>query len=474
MSRFLDVIPSKWYYNEIVEASNILLEDGRLLIVGIPYNVFEPGKPYIYQEFKATAGQKEFVLDKAITPTNDNPLFVYVGGVQTVYKEVIPEGNKTKVVLYSGVPANTIVAFASYGVPKVDEFGRPSQTSSESIRYPNVRLQGYANYYYNPFYRGKREYVSAFGRYLKRANITQEEWDADPTRRQEVLRKHIGYNDNVYFIDPDGILHVPYNMNGVTCKVTYLTNEGYVKVNTEEVTPKTDTVLHLNRVFPDANITRAEAFVLIDRLRRTFYSRFSDTKAATHKLDVTIEAYNGQRAVSVPGRYEVGENDLEVYLNGEKQKVGVDYEEYDGYTIVFKNYLNEGDKVRLKSERTKSNRLVDVGTRTKYYRVDRGTYYEINGTVDNEDPRDDSWWAHHILALEKEMLSNGELMVAGMPITESTIHEGLKTVYVDLSKNPIHQGGNKEYWFMPHTFMTRAEAVVILNRFRKLMMERFL
>ena len=187
MSRFLDVIPSKWYYNEIVEASNILLEDGRLLIVGIPYNVFEPGKPYIYQEFKATAGQKEFVLDKAITPTNDNPLFVYVGGVQTVYKEVIPEGNKTKVVLYSGVPANTIVAFASYGVPKVDEFGRPSQTSSESIRYPNVRLQGYANYYYNPFYRGKREYVSAFGRYLKRANITQEEWDADPTRRQEVL-----------------------------------------------------------------------------------------------------------------------------------------------------------------------------------------------------------------------------------------------------------------------------------------------
>lgn len=474
MSRFLDVTSNRWYYNEIVEASNIILEDGKPLIEGIPYNVFESGKPFIYKEFKATAGQKEFVLDKAITPTSDNPLFVYINGVQTVYKELSSEGDKTKVILYSGVPENNIVAFASYGVPKVDEFGRPTQTSGESIRYPNKRLSGYVNYYYNPFHRDKREYVSAFGKYLRRANITQEEWDLDPTKRQEVLRKHIGHNSDVYFIAPDGILHVPYNMNGVTCKVTYLTNEGYIKVNTEEVTPITDTVLHLNRVFPDANITRAEAFVLIDRLRRTFYERFSDTKAATHKLDAVIEAYNGQRAVSVPGRYDVGKSDLEVYLNDEKQRVGIDYDEYDGYTIVFKNYLNEGDRVRLRSERTKSNRLVDVGTRTKYYRVDKGTYHEVNGTVDNEDPKNDSWWAAHILALEQEMLSSGELMVDGMPIKESTVHEGLKTVHVDSTKYPVHQGGDDEFWFMPNTFITRAQAVTILNRFRKLMMERFL
>ena len=77
MSRFLDVTSNKWYYNEMVEASNIMLEDGEPLIKGIPYNTFEEGKPYIYKEFKATAGQKEFVLDKAITPTNNNPLFVY-------------------------------------------------------------------------------------------------------------------------------------------------------------------------------------------------------------------------------------------------------------------------------------------------------------------------------------------------------------------------------------------------------------
>ncbi|GEM_PF-3344452 len=474
MSRFLDVTSNKWYYNEIVEASNIILEDGEPLIVGIPYNVFEPTKPYIYQEFKATAGQKEFTLNKAITPTNDNPLFVYINGVQTVYKEVAAEGGKTKVTLYSGAPANAIVAFASYGVPKLDEFGRPTQTSGESIRYPNKRLKGYANYYYNPFYRDKREYVSVFGKYLKRANITQEEWDADPNRRQEVLRKHISYHDDVYFIAPDGILHVPYNLNGVTCKVTYLTNEGYIKVNTEEVTPVTDTILHYNRVFPDAYITRAEAFVLVDRLRRTFYSRFSDTKASTHILDVEIEAYDWQRAVSIPGRYDVGKNDIEVYLNGKKQKVGVDYEEYDGYTIVFKNYLKEGDIVRIKREKNKSNHLADVGVHTKYYRVDKGTYHNVNGTVGNADPRDDSWWAPHILALEQEMLSSGELMVNGMPVKEITEHEGVKTVKVDSNKNPVHQGEGGEMWFMPNTFMTRAHAVTILNRFRKLMMERFL
>ena len=104
MSRFLDVTSNKWYYNEIVEASNILLEDGKPLIEGIPYNVFEEGKPYIYREFKATAGQKEFTLNKEVTPSNDSPLFVYIDGVQTVYKNVEAGGGSTKVTLYSGVP----------------------------------------------------------------------------------------------------------------------------------------------------------------------------------------------------------------------------------------------------------------------------------------------------------------------------------------------------------------------------------
>lgn len=475
MTRFLDVTLNKWYYNEIMEAANIILEDGKPLIEGIPYNIFEENKPYIYQEFKATAGQTEFILDKAITPTADNPLFVYVDGVQSVYKSTVIENGKTKVILYSGVPEGTLVAFASYGVPKINEFGRPAQTTLDQVKYPRAQLSKSANYFYDPFYRDKREYVSALGRYLRRANISNEEWNANPSKREELLREYIRYNTDVYYISPEGVLYVPYNLNGVTCQVTYLTNEGYIKVNTEEVKPISDTVLYLNRVFPDANITRAEAFVLIDRLRRTFYSRFSDSKAMTYKLDVEIKAYEGQRSVSVPGRYEVGNNDLEVYLNGVKQKVNRDYEEYDGWTIIFKNPLSEGDVVRLKSERTKSPHLEDVGTITENYRVDKGVYITVNGTVGNPDPNNDSWWAPHILSLEKEMLSNGELIVEGIPITQVYEHDGVKVVYVDSVMNPIHSGQSGEhYWFMPNSFMTRAQAVTILNRFRKLMIEKFL
>lgn len=472
MSKFIDVTPDKWYYNEIVEASNIILEDGEPLIRGIPYNVFQDGKPYIYKEFKAVAGQKEFELDEVVIPTADNPLYVYVNGVQTVYKSVTQNNGKTIVTLYSGVPANAIVSIASSGVPKVNEFNRPAQTSLDLVRYPSVRLQGYANYYYNRFYRGGREYVSAFGKYLRRVDIPPEEWNENPDNRQAILRKYIGYNNDVYFIAPDGILHVPYNLNGVTCKVTYLTKEDYIKVNTEEVIPVSQYVLHSNRAFPDANITRAEAFVLIDRLRRTFYRRFSDSPPITHNLDVTITAYEGQRSVSVPGRYEVGKDDLKVYLNGDRQRVDRDYKEYDEYTIVFLDSLEEGDEVRLVSNRTKSLNLEDVGTVTNYYRIAKDEYQVINGTVGNENPDDDSWWAPHILSLEREMLSSGELMVDGMPVGETFYHNGVKTVTVDSQKNPLYMGD--ERWFMPETFMTRAQAVVILNRFRKLMMEKFL
>lgn len=474
VNNFIDVTPNKWYYNEIMEAANIMMEDGKPLIVGIPYNVFEAGKPYVYKEFKATAGQKEFTINKTIKPSNDNPLFVYINGVQTVYKDVKSSDGKTTVTLYTGVRKGAIVSFASYGKPKIDEYGRPTQTGMDAVRYPNIRLKGYADYYYNPFYRGKREFVSAFGTRLRRANIPQEEWDAEPTRRQEVLRKYIGYRNDTYFIAPDGILHVPYNLNGVTCKVTYLTNPGYIKVNNEQVVPTTETVLHYNRVFPNAYITRAEAFVLIDRLRRTFYSRFTDTKASGHNLDTTVTAYEGQRAVSVQGRYEKGSGELEVFLNEKKQTLDKDYIEYDGYTIVFKVPLKEGDKVHFKALRNKSSILEDVGTKTKYYRVDNGKYYNVNGTVGNEDPREDSWWAPHVLALEQEILSDGEPMVAGMPVKDVTIHEGLKTVSVASNKMPVNQGEGGEMWFMPSTFMTRAQAAVILDRFRKLMLEKFL
>ena len=114
MSRWIDILPSSWYYNEMVEAGDIYLEDGEPFLVGMPYNVFETGAPYIYTEMKSLANQQEFILNKVVIPSGDNPLYVYINGVQTVYKEVTNDGTNTKITLFQGVGEGSIVAFASY------------------------------------------------------------------------------------------------------------------------------------------------------------------------------------------------------------------------------------------------------------------------------------------------------------------------------------------------------------------------
>ena len=65
-------------------------------------------------------------------------------------------------------------------------------------------------------------------------------------------------------------------------------------------------------------------------------------------------------------------------------------------------------------------------------------------------------------------------MVNGIPVKNITTQDGVKVVEVGANKDPIHQGDGGETWFMPNSFMTRAQATTILNRFRKLILERFL
>lgn len=167
MPTWVDVVEGDWFYNEVVEASNIYLEDGKPLIEGIPYNVFQDGAPYIYEEHIGSTGKKIFSLSQNITPTADNPLYVYVDGVQTVYKSITVNATtgNSDVELYFAPKLGAVVSFASYGIPDVDKFGKSKY--SGIVYYPKYTLQYASTYYYDPFSRKYQEYVYAFGRPLK-------------------------------------------------------------------------------------------------------------------------------------------------------------------------------------------------------------------------------------------------------------------------------------------------------------------
>ncbi|WKL02743.1 hypothetical protein Q0F98_02245 [Paenibacillus amylolyticus] len=64
----------------------MVLEDGEVFVAGINYNKFEEGKPFVYEEIKGKAGQTSFSLPVLIKPTDDNPLYVFIDGVQTIYQ----------------------------------------------------------------------------------------------------------------------------------------------------------------------------------------------------------------------------------------------------------------------------------------------------------------------------------------------------------------------------------------------------
>ena len=62
MNRWLDVSPSSWYYNAVIEASNLILQDGDRWIAGMTYSEFEPGFPYVYHEIEAGEMQTSYII----------------------------------------------------------------------------------------------------------------------------------------------------------------------------------------------------------------------------------------------------------------------------------------------------------------------------------------------------------------------------------------------------------------------------
>lgn len=462
INTFIDVKEGAWYYNEVMEAANYLLEDGQPLAQGITYNVFEPGKPYVYEEKLGSMGNKKFTLDVAIEPSAENPLFVYVDGVQTMYKSVEVKGGKTEVELYIAPKTGATVSFASYGVPKVDKFGKPSMSGPGKL--PSKPLDHGSTYYYNIFSRDRREYCYAFGKALRRIDIQNSEWESDSYAN--VALKHIGFKNNCYTVDPAGTIYLSYNLNGVRCRFQYWAYDEYGQIVKRGgwFNATTDQMMFANRFFPNAYITRAEAYVMINRLRKSFYARFTDHDAPSSKYEETIKAINGQRVIRLNGYYPAGKGVVTVELNGKRVYSNVtnpfdyDFVETDDRTIVFEYGLEAGDEVFVKYHKTKSDRLVDVG-------VSSGMVASSGETVTWNY---NSWWVEDILSMEHETYSGGYL-INGVP----DVATSGSYARVDGMFRPIHGGNPNEVRFMPHSPLTRAEGVAFLNRFRKWSLERF-
>lgn len=451
---WIDVQPSNWFYNEVMEASRIELEDGQPFIAGIPYNIFMQGSPYIMEEFTAQSGQMDYTLKNATTPTPANPLYVYIDGVQSMYKSISTDAGKTKVTLYQAPGTGKTVTITSYGKPQVDDFGKPALNGVP--RYPTVQLGAGANYVYDPFNRKYQETAYAYGTQLKKIHIDNEEWLNTNLTNHQIAQKYIGYSTDKYMVTPSGVGMFPFNLNGSTVTMTYLENSaGYAKPKTEKLKVASTSIAHNDRFFPNAYITRAEAFSLIDRLRQTFYSRFTDTEAPTNVLDDTQYAYVTQRVFRVNGYFPLGTGELEVYRNGTRLKPK-EYKEENNHTVILNIPCEENEKLQFKYSKQVSTRFHDVGNNVVYSTP--GGLVNVGGTVD-------IWWVQNVLAMEDETFNNGEYLINGLAVSATG-----NTVAVDKMYNPT--GTVNDAWFMGQTCLTRAEAVAFLNRFRKWVVER--
>ena len=280
MNRWLDVQSDDWFFNEVMEATSIEMGDGRFFIGGIPYSVFQPGKPYHYEEFLNVSGTRyEFQLARVLIVDSENPLFVFVDGVRTLYKAIrvwSQNPNRSEVELFHPPASGSTVSFMSLGVPDLDATGRPKMAGGEI--HPNTTLSRAGSYVYLPHSVSNQEHLNAFGQVLRRAQVSDNDWLS--MAGQAVAQKYIHTRQDVYCVSPSGVVYVPYMYNNMTLSMTYaFTDGGLVRSRTEAVRPTSPLVLHTNRFVPSASIFWSEAVVFIDRLRTLMYRRFSDTEA---------------------------------------------------------------------------------------------------------------------------------------------------------------------------------------------------
>jgi hypothetical protein len=475
---FIDVTPGYWAYDDIIEGANTILEDGEPLLKGVPHQQFEPYKPYLYQDIKVTATTSTYTVSRAITPGGNHPLYVFVDGMPWPYRstKLLSNNKQTQVVLSAPPKIGSVVTFISYGTPKLNSRGFPDVEASPT--YPYYKLQNSATYTYYP-QGGKFEYLTIFKKKLRRLMIPDAELQS--MSGQELARKYIKDLTDVYLVTAQGYLVIPWNYEAVTGKFSYAFRSGGGIAHTEEefvayVGTMFDQLFPVrnDRFFPGMWVERQEVMVTLDKLRRYFYSRYTDQEAPGTELSQTIKSYNGQRVFKLNGYYVSGQGTLKVTKRIGKNNPNSafitlvkdrDYTEFDDHTILLKEPVEEDYYFSFYYKKKVSPTLLDVGRNATYFdSVNQKLVYR-NGTTAS--------WVEPVLAMDSETFHDGSKLINGKPIKK--FHDLAKTIpVVDQYWRPGSGPDTPKTYFMPYTPISRMEMVQFLNRFRKWCLERFL
>lgn len=287
IKKYIDVDPKDWYYRVITEAQNIFLDPKKeeTLFSDVLHNKFIKGKSRGVFNFTSKEGQTQFKI-KNYKPDSRERVIVYVDGVP------YPPSKLAKGVVTIGAPLSGghEVCIAITGVVSMHEGDETTKgcgtyplTNTCTLSYPVKKLSKQSKYVFDTRY-SLNEVCVCMGKKLKRVNVKVGNGES----KNNALRKAIG-NKNDCFTIIDGYLYVSYNLNNFPMQVNYNYKRGAVIKNLqkEKVVPTSKCVMYNDRFFPDATLTRAQFFSLLQRMRRSLYNKFTDRTYVPNLADNT-------------------------------------------------------------------------------------------------------------------------------------------------------------------------------------------
>ncbi|MEC0629797.1 hypothetical protein P8860_10805 [Bacillus spizizenii] len=285
--KWLDVSPKDWFYRSVLEADKIFIDSKREETLFTPkrYNKFVTGKSRKVYNFTTTGGQTKFHI-KGYKPDSRETVVVYVDGVPY---------NPTKLekdYVHVGFPmaGNKQVSICLSGVVQMHQGDHTPKncqtyplTSTCSLAYPSKKLEMSKKYVFDLRY-SLNEVAVCMSKKLTRVNVDKAEGESI----QAALTRSIGDKDDCFTII-DGVLYVSYNLNQFPIYVNYNYKSGAVVKNRqkEKVVPSSKCVMNNDRFFPNITVSRAEFFVILQRMRNSLYGKYTDRGYHPNSVDKT-------------------------------------------------------------------------------------------------------------------------------------------------------------------------------------------